>query len=93
MRGDCHGVNSFLAARRNCASCVRAGTSSPSGAPRGGPHLSRDSAPSKGSAVQDHRTLTGHFKTPRPALGSYLKLLRALSGAASGQVLSLVMPV
>ncbi len=28
-----------------------------------------------------------HLKSPPPALGSHLKLLRALSSAASGQVL------
>ena len=69
------------------SSDVPAGTSSPSAAPRGVLRLSRESAPSKESGVQDPCKTASHLKSPQPALGSHLKLLRALSSAASGQVL------
>ena len=66
---------------------VPAGTTSPSQALRGtGPRVSCVSAPSKASDVQDARKQSFAKTSSRPTLGTHSKLLRALSGAASGQV-------
>ena len=68
------------------ASSTHVGTSSPSQALRGtGPHASRVSAASVQDDMQCGRK-GGYAKTSRPTLGTHSKLLRALSGAASGQV-------
>jgi len=60
--------------------------SSPSQALRGaGPRVSRVSAASVGDELQRGRK-ESYAKNSRPALGTHSKLLRALSGATSGQV-------
>ena len=65
---------------------AHAGTSSPSQALRGaGPHVSRVSAASIADGMQYGRK-ESYAKNSRPTLGTHSKLLRALSGAASGQV-------
>ena len=71
-----------------------AGTSSPSQVLQGiGPRASRVSAASKDGIARDGRgashsvKATSYATNSRPALDTHSKLLRALSGAASGQVL------